>query len=207
MTEELHPRSVVVWDVPSAIECGRPFVIRLGVKCSAACRPTSWPIEVRDADGQTRATAALGDALWPGTAALYYADVELTAPAEVGLFGWEAIAPALAAEATDAEGHAQASAAFSVRAVPPPECRLTVIAIDRSRQEPVRDAKVVVHPYHARTDANGVAELDLPRGQYRLFVSGKDFFPFRSDGELTANLTIRAELDLDLGPTDAETWS
>jgi hypothetical protein len=52
-----------------------------------------------------------------------------------------------------------------------------------------------------------VAELSLPRGQYRLFVSGQSFFPFRSDGELKSDLTIRAELDPDLGPTDAEIWS
>lgn len=206
-SDELHRRSLVVWDVPSAIECGKPFTIKLGVKCADGCQPAGWPVEVRDGDGVTRATVALGDALWPGTAALYYVDLQLTAPAEVGLFGWEAVAPALLSDADDASGHAESRMAFSLRAVPAPDFRLTVIAIDRKSQAPVPGVKVVVHPYQARTNAAGVAELDLPRGQYRLFVSGKDFFPFRTDGELTSDLTLRAELDLDLGPTDAELWS
>jgi hypothetical protein len=71
----------------------------------------------------------------------------------------------------------------------------------------VRGARVVVHPYRAVTDAEGVAELRVPKGAYRLFVSGGDYFPFRSDGEIGADVTIRAELDVDRGPSDAELWS
>jgi hypothetical protein len=40
-----------------------------------------------------------------------------------------------------------------------------------------------------------------------LIVSGRDRFPCRSDGEVGADTTIRAELDVDLGPSDAELWS
>jgi hypothetical protein len=57
------------------------------------------------------------------------------------------------------------------------------------------------------TNAEGIAELRVPRGAYRLIVSGRDRFPFRSDGEVGADTTIRAELDVDLGPSDAELWS
>jgi len=38
-------------------------------------------------------------------------------------------------------------------------------------------------------------------------VSSRDRFPFRSDGEIAADVTIQAELDEDLGPSDAELWS
>ena len=47
----------------------------------------------------------------------------------------------------------------------------------------------------------------MPKGAYRLFVSGRDRFPFRSDGEIDSDVTIQAELDEDFGPSDAELWS
>jgi len=84
---------------------------------------------------------------------------------------------------------------------------LKVIAVDARSRAPVPGAKVVVHPYHALTNAEGIAELRVPKGAYRLFVSGRDRFPFRSDGEIDSDVTIQAELDEDFGPSDAELWS
>ena len=68
-------------------------------------------------------------------------------------------------------------------------------------------AKVVVHPYRAVTDERGVAEVRVPKGAYRLFVSGPNHIPFRQDSEITTDVTIRAELALDLGISDAEIWT
>ena len=72
--------SVVVWDAPSTVECGEKFIVKLGAKCSSECRPDGWTIEVLDHDGNVQATAAPSDEPWPGTAALYFAEVELSAP-------------------------------------------------------------------------------------------------------------------------------
>ncbi len=94
-----------------------------------------------------------------------------------------------------------------MRVVPTPEWLLTVVAIDMERQTPVNGAKVVVHPYTAFTNERGVAEVRIPEGEYRLFVSGQNYFPFRSDGEVKTNVTIRAELALDLELSDADVWS
>jgi hypothetical protein len=84
---------------------------------------------------------------------------------------------------------------------------LTVVAVDGRSKARIPGARVVVHPYRTLTNADGIAELRLPKGAYRLFVSGRDRFPFRSDGEIDGHLTIQAELDEDLGPSDAELWS
>ena len=84
-----HATRVVVWDVPPAVERGRRFAVRLGVACSAGCRPDGWRVEVRDHQGGSRATAALGGEPWPGTDALYHAEVALVAPDAVGLYAWE----------------------------------------------------------------------------------------------------------------------
>ena len=206
MTGEIKPHDthIVVWDAPSTIECGEKFSIKLGVKCSSECRPDGWTLEVYDHDRKKLAKAALSDdACWPGTAALYYTEVDLTAPDTEGHYAWEAKAQVDGLDIS----HSECVVSFGVRVVATPECLLKVVAIDMQSQTPVQGAKVVVHPYKAFTDERGVAEVRVPEGEYRLFVSGKNYFPFRSDGEVKTHITIKAELTLDLGLSDADVWS
>ncbi len=200
---EPHDTRVVVWDTPPAIERGKRFAVRLGVACSARCPPASWVVEVRDHDGERRTTTTLGDEPWPGTDALYHAEVALLAPDAEGLYTWEAAALTDGA----AVAHTGCSARFGVRVVSPPACLLTVVALDAESGTPVAGAKVVAHPYRAVTDARGVAEVRVPAGEYRLFVSGKRYRPFRFDGEVQADTTIRAELAHDVELSDADLWS
>jgi len=198
-----HLTRVVVWDAPPTVERGKRFGIKLGVSCPSECRPKGWAVEVLDHEGNRQATATLSVTPWPGTATLYYAEVDLTAPDSEGLFSWEARAPGSGAEIPHAEGTAR----FGVRVVHPAECRVTVVAVDTERHTPVRNAKVVMHPYRAATDARGVAQIMVPKGAYRLFVSGPNHVPFRRDVEMTTDVTIRAELALELGISDADIWS
>lgn len=203
MSEHSHSRSIVVWDVPSTVEAGETFSIKLGLKCASECEPAGWRLEIRDPAGKTQARTEPGDTPWPGTAALYYAEVKLHAPGEQGLYTWSA-----EAEATDLEPpHAACSASFGVRVVPEPECVLQVIAIDMQSRAPVRGAKVVVHPYRALTDERGVAQVKVPKGAYRVFVSGKDYVPFRTEGAAETDVTIRVELAIERGLSDADIWS
>ena len=202
-TVKPHSTRVVVWDAPSAIECGKKFSIKFGVKCSSECRPDGWVVEVCDHDAKKLARSTLSDDAWTDTAALYYTEVELTAPDTEGLYAWEAWAPAAGLDIP----HTECVASFSVRVVPAAECVLTVQAIDVESQTPVEGAKVVVHPYRAFTDERGLAEVSVPKGEYRLFVSGKNYFPFRSDCAVKTDTTIRAELALDLELQDADIWS
>jgi hypothetical protein len=180
--------------------------VKVGVKCAAECATRAAHVEIRDASGRSLASGPVGATPLSGTAALHYAELELTAPAVPGLETWEARVPAVVA-APDQPAHAAASAHFQVRAVPAPDCVLTVVAVDAGSRVPVPGAKVVVHPYRAVTNAAGVAEIRVPKGAYRLFVSGRDRFPFRSDGEIDGDVTVHAELEADLGPSDAELWS
>ena len=203
-TVKPHSTHVVVWDAPSTIERGERFSIKFGVKCSSECRPDGWTLEVYDHDRKKLAKAALSDdACWPGTAALYYTEVELTAPDTEGLYTWGVKTSATGLDVP----HAKGISSFGVRVVPTPECLLTVEAIDMESQTPVKGAKVVVHPYRAFTDESGLAEVRIPRGAYRIFVSGRNYLPFRSDGDVETDITIRAELALDLELSDADVWS
>jgi hypothetical protein len=199
---EPHSTRPGVWGVPSAIDSGATFRFKVGVSCAHGCRAEDWLVEIRDGDGRSLANASLGDTPWPGTAALYYAELEIRAPTADGLYEWEAYV----ARAT-APSHPASSVRFYVRVVPTAQCRLKVVAVDAQSQMPVQDARVVAHPYRASTGEDGVAELRVPKGEYRVFVSGRRYLPFRSDGEIDTDTTIRAELDADVGPTDAELWA
>jgi hypothetical protein len=197
-----HNARVVVWDVPATIECGEPFNVKMGVQCASACRPDGWTIEVRDQAGDQRASAPTGPEPWPDTTGLHYVQVELIAPDTVGLHTWEARAPVNALVVPHTEGVAR----FGVRTVPAPACLVTVVAVDTESDTPVEGAKVVAHPYRTVTDRHGVATLRVPVGEYRLFVSGKHYFPFRQDCDVAADVTVHADLAVDRELSDADIW-
>ena len=79
-----HVTSLAVWDCPSPIAIGEAFRLKVGAQCGATC--TSLPckeIEVHDEADAVVGSAPLGATPWPGTDALYWAEVDLTAPATV----------------------------------------------------------------------------------------------------------------------------
>lgn len=199
---QTHETRLVVWNVPATIECGETFSVQVGIKCSAGCPCDGWSVEVRDHDGKTRGAATTSHEPWPDTG-LHYAHVELSAPYEEGLSTWEA-----GALLNDLDTpHTEGAARFGVRTVRSPEHLLTIVASDVETRTPVEGAKVVVHPYKSFTDAQGVATVKVPAGEYRLFVSGKKYFPFRNECSVNADMTIHADLAIDRELTDADIWS
>ncbi len=161
-----HAASMAIWDVPSPVVLGTPFRVKVGVKCSSACRMTGEVVEVRDEAGSTIGEGRLTDAPWPGTAALYVTDVDLTAPTAEGMISWSAGCTAEALELP----HSGASAAFSLRVVTPPEHRVTVNVFAEDTETPLEHADVRLGIYRARTDERGLASLDVPKGRYDLNV-------------------------------------
>jgi hypothetical protein len=198
-----HQVSVVVWDVPSAIAAGETFRFKVGVKCSSDCSLTGWLFEIQDEHGGQMAEGALGGQPWPGTTALYYAEVQARAPTVEGLHDWMVDVPGL----TSGIPHQGHKARFGVRAVRQPECVVTIEAIDRASQMPIKGAKVVIHPYRAFTDGSGRTQVRVPRGAYRIFVSGTQHLPYRAEHQIHDDLSVRAELIVDRAPTDADLWS
>jgi hypothetical protein len=84
-----------------------------------------------------------------------------------------------------------------VRVVGRPECLVTVEAVDKLSQEPVVGAQVALHPYKAVTDGRGLAEIRVAKGAYDLFVAKKKYLTLGLPVEVTADMTARAELDLE----------
>jgi hypothetical protein len=54
-----------------------------------------------------------------------------------------------------------------------------------------------MHPYQAITDDRGIAEVRVAKGTYKLFVSQTRYIAFGLPLEVTADVTTRAELDME----------
>src|SRR5437773_3903439 len=112
--------SLAVWDIPTPA-AGERFSIKVGAKSSAGCALGARRIEILDGEAVV-ATGHLGDAPWPGTDALFWAEVKLQAPDKPGLV---TLAVHFDAAELD-EPHEGASAPFKVSVIAKPEHTLTV---------------------------------------------------------------------------------
>jgi hypothetical protein len=185
-----HAASVNVWGMPSAIPAGERFSFMVGIKCSTGCKLAGRPLFILDRQGAQVGAASLGDDIWPGTSALYFAEVEAQAPLATGDHRWQ-----IETAGSDAGvPHAAGSVAFAIRVVGPPDHEVTVEAFDREKQAPIKGAHVLLHPYRALTDVRGTAKIKVAKGRYRLFVSGFNYIAYQDIIEVAGDVTMRAEL-------------
>lgn len=160
-----HSTNVTVWDVPSPVTRHSPFTIKAGMQCSCMCQLTGKKIEVHDETGSRIGEGRLGEALWTGTNALYWTDVDLVAPAVEGVSSWSATFTGGALDL-----HEAAAARFSFRSDKPPEHRVTVKVIEKETKVPVEEVEIRLGFYVATTNQRGIASVDLPKGTYELSI-------------------------------------
>ena len=210
-----HGTSIAVWGVPSPVVVGRRFAATIGVKCPAACSLAGRPVVVRDAAGAEVGRGRLGSQPAAGTRALYAASVALAAPAEAGVHAWTVTFPAAgsgappAADSGSAEApHAEAQAAFSFRAAAPPEHRVTVTVHDQETGQPLAAAEVHLGPYRAATDAEGRTRVDVPAGDYDLYVRKAGYAPHTGSVAVTGDVALRiaAAPAPDVDADDEQVW-
>jgi hypothetical protein len=188
-----HATELNVWDIPSAIVAGRPFKFMVGVSCSVGCCLAGEELSILDQEGAQRGAATLGNDVWPETDALYVAEIEGEAPSTAGAHQWE-----IRTTAWDCElPHAAGALTISVRVVNPPDCEVTVEAVDREKQTPIKGARVIMHPYRALTDESGVARVKVTKGTYDILVSASKYLAVTTTAEVTADMITRAELEVD----------
>jgi hypothetical protein len=185
-----HATSVNVWGLPSAISAGERFSFKVGIRCSAACKLAGRALSITDQDGAQILTAKLCDDVWPGTSALYFAEVEAQAPRTTGDFTWQVTTPA----SDQSLPHAAGSFGFPVKVVAQPDHEVTVEAFDGDTQAPIKGAHVLLHPYRAFTDERGVAKVKVAKGRYTLFVSGFNYIGYERIIDVTSDVTARVEL-------------
>ena len=199
-----HPTSMAVWDVPSPVIMNRSFRAKVGVKCSAACQLAGRVVQVFDEEGIQIGGSTLGETPWPGTSALYVAEVELTAPGTEGLALWSA----MFAAAELGLPHDEASATFSFRTAKPPEHRVTVQVVEKETEAPLEDVEVRLGVYRASTDAAGLASLELPGGAYELNAWKSRYETLPRTVEVGKDLIIRVEAVVapERDPDDQRVW-
>jgi hypothetical protein len=187
-----HLIGIAVWDVPSPIVVGASFRVKVGVRCSADCRLAGKMIEIYGHDARRVATETLGGDPWPGTDALYWAEVELQATGTVGYYEWTVAFPE-----QDATVEHQASVyTFGFRTVLPPECLVTVEAVDKTTKTPIGNARVILAPYSGFTDEHGVAIIEVAKGDYSLYISEVGRETFRTTVKVDGDVAVRAELSV-----------
>jgi len=185
-----HAASVSVWGLPSAVAVGEPFGFKVGIKCSAGCKLTRRPLSIFDQEGAEVGAGSLRDEVWPGTGALYFAEMEAKAPLTAGDHEWQAKTPA----SDSVPPHAAGSFTFTVKVVSPPDYEVTVATVDSATQTPISGAHVLLHPYRTSTDEAGIAKVKVTRGRYKLFVSGFNYIPYEGNIDVAGDVTTRVEL-------------
>jgi hypothetical protein len=188
-TAMAHAANVNVWGLPSAISAGERFSFKVGIRCSAGCKLAGRALSITDQDGVEVAAAKCED-VWPGTSALYFAEVEAQAPRTPGDITWQVTTPA----SEQGMPHAAGSCGFAVKVVAPPDHEVTVEAFDGDTLTPIKGAHVLLHPYRALTDERGVARVKVAKGRYTLFVSGFNYIGHERIIDVTSDVTARAEL-------------
>jgi hypothetical protein len=186
-----HSTSLAVWDDPSPVVKSSAFRVKVGVKCSAQCKLTGKEVEVYDQAGSLISKGKLGETPWPQTSALYWTEAEMKAPAADGVYTWTVKYSGAALELP----HNGSSSQFSFRTANPPEHVVTVQVVDKATQTPIEGAEVVMHPYRTSTDQAGVAKLEVPKGEFTLYVTTKYERPiFEMLVKVDSDQSIKAEL-------------
>jgi len=182
---------IAVWNVPPTVTRGEGCTVRVGAKCPSGASLAGAPVEIRDSTGTIVARGQLGAQPSEGGSGLYHADIALALPEEEALHRYAAHLPGR----QQAPSRQKASFAFSLRVVPAPEVtvRLRVTrAADGAAQEGLH---VRLHPYRSTTDADGRAELSLPKGHYTLHVSGRRFVPHSQPLDVAGDTELSVCLD------------
>lgn len=168
--------SLAVWDVPMPVVIGEAFAIKVGAAGAKGAK-----VEVSDPSGKVVAQGTLGGEPLPGTQALYWATLEVPAPAKQ-----EAVQYTVRAGA--------ASSAFAVAAAPKAAHTLNVTVVERDTREALGGVEIRLGAFHARTDKAGRATLRVAKGDYmlKLWRNGH-IAPDRRiaiDGDTTLALTM-----------------
>ncbi|MGI1659734.1 MAG: hypothetical protein ACRKFN_12195 [Desulfitobacterium sp.] len=91
--------------------------------------------------------------------------------------------------------HQEKRSSFSFKVMNPPECVVTVVALDKLDKKPIEGAAVILHPYKAKTDENGIAKFEEAKGEYSLYVTeDTKYETFKSSASINGDITIKAEL-------------
>jgi hypothetical protein len=193
-TVKAHDPHLNVWDIPSAITAGDAFSFHVGLNCSCGCNLANRDFVVRDQQGTVVASGRLGETIWPGTSALYFAEVRAVAPADISLHQWMVES----AGGNSGIAHSPASLAMHVLTVAAPDHEIRIEAVDRDSGAPLKGIKLIMGPYRATTGEDGVARMRVVADHYVLHASGLHCMPYRDHLDATGPVKLRILMAVEL---------
>jgi hypothetical protein len=183
-----HDVSLATWDLSSPIVAGRRATLKVGVTCSSGCNLAGTRLDVYSETGTSLGGATVGSALWPGTNALYWAELDAAAPDDEGDHSWTIKARGLQAP------HAEATSVVRFVAVKPPEHLVTLEVIDKGSGAPLGGVELRIGPFRTATDDAGVARVEVPAGTYEVATWKIGYGMFTGTAQVSADTTIRVEV-------------
>jgi hypothetical protein len=193
-TVKAHDVHLNAWDIPSAIGAGEAFSFHVGLRCSCGCNLANRDFVVRDQEGTVVASGRLGEAIWPGTSALYFAEVRAVAPADISLHPWMVES----AGWNSGIAHSPGSLGIDVRTVAAPDHEITIEVVDRESGAPLEGVNLIMHPYRATTDRNGMARMKVAADHYMLHASGLKCLPYEDHLDATRPVKLRILMAVEL---------
>ena len=163
--------------------------MKVGVKCSTGCDLSNHEVELHDETGQAISFARLGAEAWPGTTGLYWTEMGFAAPSTIGTHRWTATCL-----------HGEARLEITCITVPPPEFTLAIRVREARTHEPLSDVDVRLAAYRASSDEQGLAKIEVPRGDYSLTLWKAGYRHIATDIVVNGTRTVDFELVEELEP-------
>jgi hypothetical protein len=189
-----HTISLALWDAPFPVVLGSMFSLKAGAKCSAGCKLTGEVIEVYDQHNQQIAVSKLSEHPWPGTEAMHWTELTAEAPDTEDYYKWQIRCPEPNLQFT----HSESSQTFSFRTALPPEHTVTVEVISQDLKAPIKEAMVLFFAhgtsYRGFTDAQGVARINMPKGEYDIAVAATDYREWENTLEVAGDQQIQVAM-------------
>jgi len=188
MNEENHETSLAVWDVPSPVIAGRRATLKVGIACSSGCDLAGTRIDVHNETGLRVGGGRVLSPPWPGTTALYWAELDVAAPETEGDHSWTL-------EATSPEpSHTQATSIVRFVASRPPEHRVTVEVIDKATGMRVTGVELRLGRFRATTNDAGMADVEVPGGTYEVCAWKIGYDVLSHTAHVAGDTTIQLEM-------------
>lgn len=158
--------SLAVWDLPPTVVVGSRFVLKAGATSSAGCDLRGRRVDACDATGDVIASGELGGAPWPGTDALAWTELSLSAPIKLGPLSLvlRVAGSGLVPPHRDGAWH------IGIMVVPPPQHTVTIEVVSKETAAAISGAAIRLGPYRAVTDDAGRALIRLAKGDYDLHI-------------------------------------
>ncbi|MCL1846358.1 MAG: hypothetical protein FWF91_00115 [Coriobacteriia bacterium] len=81
-----HALGLNIWGIPTLYVDSGQVSFKVGAECVNFCSLVGGKLTVLDSEGASVADAELGEGLWPGSDALYWAEMTIPVPTEIGTY-------------------------------------------------------------------------------------------------------------------------